>query len=145
MEILFLEQMDYWWLAVRLSWCTAVCAQAGRVGSESNEMQWLSIMVIVLGSFTWVVRFIVFEIQAIANISLCEHIHSIVECRNFCAALSYFSSEWSTFSINAVRLDSILALFYLAIISSMIDFCRSCGLSKCNLRYREYVFMPSIL
>lgn len=94
----------------------------GRVGSESNEMQWLSIMVIVLGSFTWVAGSLYLKYKPSQTSVYVNTSIQLLSAGIFCAALSYFSSEWSTFSINAVRLDSILALFYLAIISSMIGF-----------------------
>ena len=94
----------------------------GRVGSESDEMQLLGIVAIVVGSFMWVAGSLYLKYKPSQTSVYVNTAIQLLSAGFFCSALSYFSSEWSVFSISAVRLDSILALFYLAIVSSLIGF-----------------------
>jgi drug/metabolite transporter (DMT)-like permease len=94
----------------------------GRVGSESDEMQLLGIVVIVAGSFMWVAGSLYLKYKPSQTSVYVNTAIQLLSAGIFCVVLSYISSEWSVLSISSVRLDSILALFYLAIVSSLIGF-----------------------
>lgn len=94
----------------------------GRAGKGSSEMQLLSIIIMIVGSFFWVSGSLYLKYKPSQSSVYVNTTIQLLSAGIFCIFLSWLNAEHTSFSIDAVRLDAWMALFYLAIISSLITF-----------------------
>jgi drug/metabolite transporter (DMT)-like permease len=97
--------------------------KSGRAGSASQTMQTLAIVTMIIGSFFWVAGALYLKYNSENNSSPYSGTAiQLISAGLFCIGLSFISGELRTFSFDHVSRESFYALFYLAIISSLLGF-----------------------
>lgn len=94
----------------------------GRAGTGDETMQTIAILMIIAGSFLWVLGLLYLKYNP-SNISV--YVSTSIQMLSagaFCILLSYFTSDFGKFSVDRVLPSSVYALFYLGIVSSLITF-----------------------
>ena len=94
----------------------------GRAGRGSSEMQLLSILIMIVGSFFWVAGSLYLKYKPSQSSVYVNTTIQLLSAGIFCIFLSVLNREHTSFSIDAVRLDAWMALLYLAIVSSLVTF-----------------------
>lgn len=94
----------------------------GRAGKGSAEMQLLSILIMIVGSFFWVSGSLYLKYKPSQSSVYVNTTIQLLSAGIFCIFLSWLNAEHTSFSIDVVRLDAWMALLYLAIVSSLITF-----------------------
>ncbi len=94
----------------------------GRAGKGSPEMQLISILIIIAGSFFWVSGSLYLKYKPSKSSVYVNTTIQLLSAGVFCIFLSWLNAEQVSFSLNAVRTDAWIALFYLSIVSSLITF-----------------------
>ena len=94
----------------------------GRAGKGSSEMQLLSILIMIAGSFFWVAGSLYLKYKPSQSSVYVNTSIQLLSAGIFCIFLSIINNEQTSFSFQAVGPDAWLALFYLAIISSLFTF-----------------------
>jgi drug/metabolite transporter (DMT)-like permease len=94
----------------------------GPVGNVSEEMQLIGIAIIVLGSFFWVAGSLFLKYKPSPTSVYVNTSIQLLSAGVFCSILSYLNAEWTIFSFDSIQLNALLALLYLAIVSSLIGF-----------------------
>jgi drug/metabolite transporter (DMT)-like permease len=94
----------------------------GRAGSDSELMQTLSVLLIVMGSFFWAsgslyLRYNPSPVSVYTSTSI-----QMLSAGLVALVISMAMGEPGSFEMTAVRLDSGLALVYLGLVSSMLGF-----------------------
>lgn len=96
--------------------------KGGRVGSESETLQMIGIMVIVTGSLMWAGTSLYLKYKKSTTSVYVSTAIQLLSAGTVTLLISYLSGEFQSFSIEQVRLDSTLTLVYLSIVSSLIGF-----------------------
>jgi len=94
----------------------------GRSGSSSAYMQLMAILVIIAGSFFWVMGSLYLKYKPSPVSVYVTTSIQFISAGLFCALISYSTGEANRFSLQQVGTGPIVALLYLAIISSMLTF-----------------------
>lgn len=94
----------------------------GSAGKGSEQMQLLSIFIMIAGSFFWVSGSLYLKYKPSQTSVYVSTAIQLLGAGIFCLLLSCFSAEPERFSFQAVQTDALLSLLYLAIISSLITF-----------------------
>lgn len=94
----------------------------GRAGKGSPEMQLLSILIIIAGSFFWVSGSLYLKYKPTKSSVYVNTTIQLLSAGVFCILLSWWSGEQASFSFHTVRTDAWIALLYLSIVSSLITF-----------------------
>jgi drug/metabolite transporter (DMT)-like permease len=94
----------------------------GRAGKGSAEMELLSIIIIIAGSFFWVSGSLYLKYKPSQSSVYVNTTIQLLSAGVFCIFLSWLNNENRSFSIDTVLMDGLLALLYLAIVSSLITF-----------------------
>jgi drug/metabolite transporter (DMT)-like permease len=94
----------------------------GRAGSDSELMQTLSVLLIVMGSFFWAsgslyLRYNPSPVSVYTSTAI-----QMLSAGCVALLISAVTGEPGSFDIAAVRLDSLMALVYLGLVSSMMGF-----------------------
>ncbi len=94
----------------------------GRAGSDSELMQTLSVLMIVMGSFFWAsgslyLRYNPSPVSVYTSTAI-----QMLSAGCVALLISAVTGEPGSFDIAAVRLDSLMALVYLGLVSSMMGF-----------------------
>jgi len=102
----------------------------GRAGTGSEEMQLLSILVMIIGSFLWVAGSLYLKYKPInasvyANTSI-----QFLSAGVFCVLISIISGEMAHTHVSAITTNAVVALLYLSIVSSLITFLAYMSLIK---------------
>lgn len=94
----------------------------GRAGNGAHYMQLIAILTMVIGSCFWVIGSLFLRYHPSATSLYVSTTIQLLSAGIVCVLLSYLSGEIKKFDASAVRIDSLVALSYLAIISSLITF-----------------------
>ncbi|HBK88903.1 MAG: EamA family transporter [Cyclobacteriaceae bacterium] len=94
----------------------------GRAGSDSELMQTLSVLMIVMGSFFWAsgslyLRYNPSPVSVYTSTAI-----QMLSAGSVALLISAVTGEPGSFDIALVRLDSLMALVYLGLVSSMMGF-----------------------
>lgn len=94
----------------------------GRAGSDSELMQTLSVLLIVMGSFFWAsgslyLRYNPSPVSVYTSTAI-----QMLSAGSVALLISAVTGEPGSFDIAEVRLDSLMALVYLGLVSSMMGF-----------------------
>lgn len=94
----------------------------GRAGSDSELMQTLSVLLIVMGSFFWAsgslyLRYNPSPVSVYTSTAI-----QMLSAGGVALVISTLTGEAGSFDMAAVRLDSLMALVYLGLVSSMLGF-----------------------
>lgn len=94
----------------------------GRAGSDSELMQTLSVLLIVMGSFFWAsgslyLRYNPSPVSVYTSTAI-----QMLSAGGVALLVSVATDEPGSFDIAEVRLDSLMALVYLGLVSSMMGF-----------------------
>jgi drug/metabolite transporter (DMT)-like permease len=96
--------------------------KTGRVGSGSETMQLIAILIMITGSCLWAAGSLYLKYNPAQTSVYVSTSIQLLSAGVFCVLLSFIGNEFETFSINQVRVEALAALFYLAIVSSLITF-----------------------
>jgi drug/metabolite transporter (DMT)-like permease len=96
--------------------------KTGRHGSGSELWQAIAILVIVTGSCIWASVSLYLKYNPSKTSVYVSTSIQLLSAGAVMWLTSYFAGELDTFAISNVRLDSVLAMLYLAIISSLFGF-----------------------
>lgn len=94
----------------------------GRVGSGSEAMQPIAIATIILGSFLWVAGLLYLKYRPSPISVYVSTSTQMLSAGVFCFLLSYFTADFEKFSASNVLPESVYALVYLGIVSSLFTF-----------------------
>jgi drug/metabolite transporter (DMT)-like permease len=96
--------------------------KSGRAGSGSEAMQMMAILIMTIGSGMWASGSLFLKYNpSTASVYVSTSIQ-LLSAGLVCLVVTYLSGEFSSFPVIAVQADAIFALFYLAIVSSLITF-----------------------
>ena len=96
--------------------------KSGRVGVDDGRIQLLSILLIVSGSFCWVSSSLHLKYNPLKTSTYVNTCIQLLTASLVCGIISFLRTEPQRLSIQAIRLDSVVAIFYLSIVSSLITF-----------------------
>jgi drug/metabolite transporter (DMT)-like permease len=94
----------------------------GRAGIGSEEMQLVSIVIMIAGSFMWVAGSLFLKYKPSPTSVYVSTSIQLLSAGLFCTLISYLNGDFHNFNWSGVRWDSVLALIYLAIVSSLFTF-----------------------
>lgn len=94
----------------------------GRAGSDSELMQTLSVLLIVMGSFFWASGSLYLHYNPSPVSVYTSTAIQMVSAGGVALVISTLTGEAGSFDMAAVRLDSLMALVYLGLVSSMLGF-----------------------
>jgi drug/metabolite transporter (DMT)-like permease len=94
----------------------------GQPGGIKNSMEVISILMMILGSCLWVVGALYLKYNPTATSSFVGTSIQLLAAGIFCTVISTFNEEPQHIIIREIRSDSVFALLYLAIVSSLITF-----------------------
>lgn len=94
----------------------------GPTGNNSSLKQLVAILTMVTGSSFWVMGSLFLRYHPSATSVYVSTTIQLLSAGVVCWLISYTTGELHHFSITAVHTDSIVAMFYLAIVSSLITF-----------------------
>jgi drug/metabolite transporter (DMT)-like permease len=96
--------------------------KSGRVGSGDEKLQILSILMIIGGSFLWSASSLHLKYKPLKTSPYVNTCIQLLTAGIFCMIISFFRHEPQSLNFNTISTDSILAVIYLAIFSSLITF-----------------------
>jgi drug/metabolite transporter (DMT)-like permease len=96
--------------------------KTGKTGSSDEKTQIMSILMMISGSFLWVISSLRLKYKPLKSSSYVNTCIQLLTAGLFCMFISFFRQEPQNLSFNTVRLDAVLAVIYLAIFSSLIGF-----------------------
>ena len=96
--------------------------KSGREGSGDEATQLLSILTIIIGSFFWVAGSLHLKYNALKTSSYVNSCIQLLTAGVICTIISFLKHEPQSLTIQSIRLDSVIAIFYLSIMSSLITF-----------------------
>lgn len=91
-------------------------------GTIDDAMQIFSILVMIAGSFMWVSGSLYLKYNPSSASVYTSTTIQLLTAGVFCLVLTSLSGEVQTFSPSAVRADSVVAILYLSIVSSLLTF-----------------------
>ena len=94
----------------------------GRTGKGDETMQLISVLIMIIGSFFWVAGSLYLKYKPTKTSSYVSTSIQLLAASLFCLVVSLFRNEPQDLVISHVRLDSAVALLYLALVSTMITF-----------------------
>jgi drug/metabolite transporter (DMT)-like permease len=87
-----------------------------------NNMQIVSILLIIFGSFLWVLGSLYLKYKPLKTSTYVNTCIQLLTAGMVCLMISFIKNEPQNLNINNIRLDSVMAIFYLSIVSSLITF-----------------------
>jgi drug/metabolite transporter (DMT)-like permease len=87
-----------------------------------NNMQIVSILLIILGSFLWVLGSLYLKYKPLKTSTYVNTCIQLLTAGIVCLFISLIKNEPQSLIINNIRLDSVIAIIYLSIVSSLITF-----------------------
>jgi drug/metabolite transporter (DMT)-like permease len=96
--------------------------KSGRLGSNDEKRQLLSILMVISGSFLWVASSLHLKYKPLRTSPYINTCIQLLTAGLFCLVISFFRNEPQSLNFNTIRMDSVLAVVYLAIFSSLITF-----------------------
>jgi drug/metabolite transporter (DMT)-like permease len=96
--------------------------KSGRVGSNDEKRQLLSILMVISGSFLWAASSLHLKYKPLRTSPYINTCIQLLTAGLFCLVISFFRNEPQSLNFNTIRMDSVLAVVYLAIFSSLITF-----------------------
>lgn len=97
-------------------------SKQGRSATGDIEMQAISILIIIAGSAMWVLGALYLKYKPTKTSTYVSTCIQLLSAGIFCLAISVTQHEPQTINLNTLRTDSTIALFYLALVSTMITF-----------------------
>lgn len=94
----------------------------GRVVTGNEGMQTIAILAIISGSFLWVAGLLYLKYRPSDMSVYVSTSIQMLSAGVFCFLLSYFTNDFRTFSVDHVVAQSVYALLYLGIVSSLLTF-----------------------
>jgi drug/metabolite transporter (DMT)-like permease len=94
----------------------------GRVVTGNEGMQTIAILAIISGSFLWVAGLLYLKYRPSDMSVYVSTSIQMLSAGVFCFLLSYFTNDFRTFSVDHVVAQSVFALLYLGIVSSLLTF-----------------------
>jgi drug/metabolite transporter (DMT)-like permease len=94
----------------------------GRSGSDDAGMQVMSILIMIAGSAMWVIGALYLKYNPTKTSTYVSTSIQLLAAGVFCLVISALRNEPQTIVLDEVRMDSIIALGYLSIASSLITF-----------------------
>lgn len=94
----------------------------GSTGTGDEKMQLLSIFIIIAGSFLWVIGSLYLKYKPLKTSTYVNTCIQLFTACLFCLVISLFRNEPQNLNFSTIRIDSVIALFYLSIFSSLITF-----------------------
>ena len=94
----------------------------GRAGSGDETLQFLSILMVIGGSFLWTASSLHLKYKPLKTSPYVNTCIQLLTAGLFCLLISLFRHEPQSLNFNTIRLDSVVAVVYLAIFSSLITF-----------------------
>lgn len=94
----------------------------GRPTTGNVEMQATSILIIIAGSVMWVLGALHLKYNPTKTSTYVSTCIQLLSAGIVCSAVSIIQNEPQTIELTTLRTDSIIALFYLALVSTMITF-----------------------
>ena len=94
----------------------------GRSGATDAGMQAISILIMIAGSAMWVIGALYLKYNPTKTSIYVSTSIQLLAAGILCLVISTIRSEPQTIILNEIRIDSIIALGYLAIVSSLITF-----------------------
>ncbi len=92
------------------------------VVAVDNNMQLVSIFLIILGSFFWVSGSLYLKYKPLKTSTYVNTCIQLLTAGIVCLMVSIIKNEPQNLIVNNIRLDSVIAIFYLSIVSSLITF-----------------------
>lgn len=96
--------------------------KTGRMGTGSELWQTIAIMIIVAGSCMWASISLYLKYNPSATSVYVSTTIQLLSAGVVTLLISFFAGELESFTPASVRLDAVLALLYLAVISSLLGF-----------------------
>jgi drug/metabolite transporter (DMT)-like permease len=96
--------------------------KTGRTGTGSEVMQIAAIVAMILGSFLWAAGSLYVKHRASTPSVYVSTAIQLLSAGIVTLLISYLAGELDSFSIANVRLDAMLSLLYLALVSSLLTF-----------------------
>jgi drug/metabolite transporter (DMT)-like permease len=96
--------------------------KTGRVGIGDERMQLLSILTIIMGSFFWVSGSLYLKYQTLKTSTFVNTCIQLLTAGVFCLIISLVRQEPQNLVVSDVKTESVLAVFYLSIVSSLLTF-----------------------
>ena len=90
--------------------------------SHHGDMQTISIVVMIVGSGMWALGSLFLKYHATDTSTFVSSSIQLLAAGFVCLGVSALSNEFTTFKWNELGLDSVIALSYLSIVSSLITF-----------------------
>lgn len=94
----------------------------GKSATGNVEMQATSILIIIAGSVMWVLGALHLKYNPTKTSTYVSTCIQLLSAGIVCFAVSIIQNESQTVELTTLRTDSIIALFYLALVSTMITF-----------------------
>lgn len=94
----------------------------GRTGNKNDNMQLIAILTMAIGSCFWVIGSLFLRYHPSATSLYVSTTIQLLSAGFVCLLLSYAVGELSKFSISSIHINAVIALLYLAIVSSLITF-----------------------
>jgi drug/metabolite transporter (DMT)-like permease len=82
----------------------------------------VSILLIILGSFLWVLGSLYLKYKPLKTSTYVNTCIQLLTAGILCLIISLIKNEPQNLIINNIRLESVIAIFYLSIVSSLITF-----------------------
>jgi drug/metabolite transporter (DMT)-like permease len=96
--------------------------RAGRVGIGDEKAQLMSILLIIFGSFLWVSGSLYLKYQTLKTSSYVNTCIQLLTAGIVCFVVSWARQEPQNLDIQHVQTASVVAIFYLSLVSSLITF-----------------------
>ena len=96
--------------------------RAGRGGIGDEKMQLISVLMIIMGSFLWVSGSLYLKYQSLKTSIYVNTCIQLLTAGLFCLIISLMRQEPQNLIINSIKTASIVAIFYLSIVSSLLTF-----------------------
>lgn len=94
----------------------------GRAAIGDEKMQLLSILIIIAGSFLWVSGSLYLKYKPTGASTYVNTCIQLLTAGLFCLIISLFRNEPQNLVMSEIRTDSLVAIFYLSVVSSLITF-----------------------
>jgi drug/metabolite transporter (DMT)-like permease len=96
--------------------------KAGRAGVGDEQTQLLSVFLIIFGSFLWVSGSLYLKYQSLKTSTFVNTCIQLLTAGVFCSIISLIRYEPQNLTLASVKTESVVAVFYLSIASSLITF-----------------------
>jgi drug/metabolite transporter (DMT)-like permease len=96
--------------------------KSGRAGVDDETTQLMSIFMIIFGSFLWVSGSLYLKYQTLKTSSYVNTCIQLLTAGVVCLAISWARHEPQNLILNNIKTESIIAILYLSIVSSLITF-----------------------